>query len=72
MVLEFAEKRSLHDLIVDQFQGLSHPKFTARVALEIAEAMKFLHDSGIANQDLKSQNVLVSKEEKIKRTIHKW
>lgn len=64
MILEFAERKSLNDLILEKFHELSQPRFTTRIALEIAEAMRFLHECGITNQDLKSQNVLVSKIKK--------
>ena len=61
--MELIRGRELTDLI---FQGSLDPETIVEYALEISEALAFVHDKGIIHRDLKPGNVMVTDEGHIK------
>lgn len=69
--MEYVPNSSMPDLIDFERRKNSVTEWfneltKARFSLEIAEGMKSLHDQGIAHKDLKSDNILLDKEIRIK------
>ncbi len=63
MIMEFVEGRSLRDLIATG--GLPLP-VAVRYAIQIADAIAHAHDRRILHRDLKSSNVMITSEGRVK------
>lgn len=58
IVMEYLEAGTLEELI-EEYGPLPFRE-SARIALEIAEALRVAHDSGVVHRDIKPQNILFS------------
>jgi serine/threonine protein kinase len=67
LVTEWIPLGSLHDLLIDQSVKISI-KDALKMALDTAYGMKYLHDKNLIHRDLKSHNLLVDEEWRIKVT----
>eukprot|EP00040_Diaphanoeca_grandis_P009078 m.47531 g.47531 ORF g.47531 m.47531 type:complete len:551 (+) comp20514_c0_seq1:52-1704(+) len=65
MVTEFMPRGSLRNVLADATQELPWPT-RHKFALQIAKAMKYLHDLGVVHRDLKSDNCLVNDQLDVK------
>ena len=62
LIIEYMPKGSLHDKIKDTSQELSCDQ-RLKIAIEIAEALKYLHENDIILGNLNSSKVLFSKDD---------
>lgn len=62
IVLEFAERGSLHDVLCDR-NVAPHPwaRHLQRAACDVAAALAFVHERGFLHADIKTANVLMSR-----------
>lgn len=65
MVMEFASEGSLRQCLHSTREPLAHP-LQAAFLFDIARGMSFLHNKGILHRDLKSANVLVFANSRLK------
>lgn len=65
LITEYVEHGDLFDLLVFSAQPLSW-KTKVKIALQVAQAVYYLHSRKIIHRDLKSQNVLIGENMKIK------
>lgn len=65
LVMEYARNGSLHEYLHRSGKLLDYPLQIAFL-LDIARGMYFLHDQGILHRDLKSSNVLVFDNDRLK------
>jgi len=61
LVMEWIDGGSLEDAIAEAAGPLGLP-FILNVAIQICEALQYVHDHGIVHRDLKPSNVLLTKE----------
>jgi len=64
MVLEWAEGRLLRQLLSEQ--GKLAPERAVRLALQICEALEYIHSQRIVHRDLKPENIMVDAADRIK------
>lgn len=64
MVMEYVEGVNLHERI--QAQGPFEPREALRVVTEVAKALRVLHEAGVIHRDVKSENVVITPEGKVK------
>ena len=68
LVLEYAERGCLYDILREPtYQEISWKK-RMDMAIMVATSMEFLHTYGIVHRDLKSLNILVTKDMTLKLT----
>jgi serine/threonine protein kinase len=65
LVTEWVPLGSLHDLLIDSSIKITM-KDVAKMALDTAYGMRYLHEKNFIHRDLKSHNLLVDEEWKIK------
>jgi len=65
LITEYVEHGDLFDLIVFEKKQISW-KVKVKIALQIAQACYYLHSKNIIHRDLKSQNVLIGDNYKVK------
>ena len=65
IIMEFAGERNLQNVINDPFEELDRNR-RVKFSLDIATALQFAHQQGIAHLDLKPGNVLVTAEDHCK------
>ena len=61
MVTEFMALGALKDLLADLDRAISWD-CRQRIAEQVAQGMRYLHDKEIVHRDLKSDNVLLNEE----------
>jgi serine/threonine protein kinase/Tfp pilus assembly protein PilF len=61
--MEFVEGKSIKDLIG---QGALSVKKTLHIAMQVAEGLKNAHEKGIVHRDLKSDNIMLTPDGKVK------
>ena len=64
MVLEWVEGRLLRQVINEQ--GKLSPERAVRMALQICDALDYIHGQGVVHRDLKPENIMVDAEDRIK------
>ena len=65
IIMEFAGERNLQNVINDPFEGLDRNR-RRKFSFNIATALQFAHQQGIAHLDLKPGNVLVTWDDQCK------
>jgi serine/threonine protein kinase len=69
LIMELMERGSLYSILHENSSSSYAPSNTIerlRLALDIADGMRFLHKSGVVHRDLKSANVLVGSDGRAK------
>jgi eukaryotic-like serine/threonine-protein kinase len=64
MVMEWCDGRLLRD-ILHQEGKLSQDR-AVRIAIEVLEALEYIHENGVVHRDLKPENIMVDAHDKIK------
>jgi eukaryotic-like serine/threonine-protein kinase len=64
MVMEWAEGRLLREILRDE-KKLA-PERAVKIALEVAEALEYIHQHGVVHRDLKPENIMVDRENGVK------
>jgi serine/threonine protein kinase len=64
IVMEWAEGKALRHILAGQ--GKLPAERAVRIALEICEALEYIHCQGIVHRDLKPENIMVDVEDHIK------
>jgi serine/threonine protein kinase len=64
MVMEWVEGRRLRQILNDE-KKLS-PERAVRIALNICDALGYIHSNGVVHRDLKPENIMVDAEDRIK------
>jgi eukaryotic-like serine/threonine-protein kinase len=64
MVTEWIDGRGLRQILTEEKQlGMER---SVRLALEICEALDYIHSNGVVHRDLKPENIMVDAEDRIK------
>ncbi len=63
-VMEFVEGKSIKEYI-QQYGHLSVEK-SVEITIELCNVLKYLHNNGIIHQDLKSNNIIITKNKELK------
>lgn len=66
IVMEYIDGKTLKDLINEE--GRIPEKRALNYAIQIAEALKIAHSKHIIHRDIKSQNIMVTKDDRVKVT----
>lgn len=66
IVMEFIDGKTLKELIADD--GKIPEKRALNYLAQITEALKIAHNKGIVHRDIKSQNIMVTKDHRVKVT----
>lgn len=66
IVMEYIDGKTLKDLINDE--GRLSEKRALNYTIQIAEALKVAHSKHIVHRDIKSQNIMVTRDDRIKVT----
>ena len=64
IVMEYIDGQTLKQMI--QAEGSIHPEVALRMTIRILAAVDHAHRNGIVHRDIKSQNILVDKEGRVK------
>jgi eukaryotic-like serine/threonine-protein kinase len=64
MVMEWVNGRLLREILRNERKLL--PERAVRIALEIAEALEYIHTHGVVHRDLKPENVMVNADDRVK------
>ncbi len=64
MVLEWVEGRLLRQVLNEQ--GKIPPERAVRMALQICDALDYVHGQGVVHRDLKPENIMVDADDRIK------
>ena len=64
MVLEWVEGRLLRQVINED--GKLPPERAVRIALQICDALDYIHGRGVVHRDLKPENIMVDADDRIK------
>jgi serine/threonine-protein kinase len=63
MVMEWCQGRLLRQILSE---GMLSQDRAIRIAIEILEALKYIHENGVVHRDLKPENIMVDDQDKIK------
>ena len=66
IVMEFIDGRTLKEIINEE--GSISEKRALNYTVQISEALKVAHSKGIVHRDIKSQNIMVTKDDRVKVT----
>ena len=66
IVMEYIKGRSLADIL--RAEGALRPDISADIAIDVASALSFAHQSGVIHRDIKPGNILVSPNGQVKVT----
>jgi serine/threonine protein kinase len=64
MVMEWCEGRLLRDILHEQ--GKLSQDRAIRIAIEVLEALEYIHENGVVHRDLKPENIMVDAGDRIK------
>jgi len=63
MVMEWCEGRLLRQIL---FEGRISQDRAIRIAIEVLEALEYIHENGVVHRDLKPENIMVDAEDNVK------
>src|ERR1700722_5252470 len=63
MVMEWCDGRLLREILSE---GKMSQDRAIRIAIEVLEALEYIHEQGVVHRDLKPENIMVDADEKIK------
>ena len=63
MVMEWCEGRLLRDILAE---GRMPQDRAIRIAIEVLEALEYIHEQGVVHRDLKPENIMVDDNDNIK------
>ncbi len=63
MVMEWCDGRLLRVILSDGRIGQDH---AIRIAIEILQALEYIHENGVVHRDLKPENIMVDEQDRIK------
>lgn len=66
IVMEYIDGKTLKEIITDN--GPLKQSVALNYSIQIAEALKVAHAKGIVHRDIKSQNIMVTKDDRVKVT----
>ena len=64
IVMEWAEGRILREILAKE--GTLPPERATRMALNVCEALDYIHSQGVVHRDLKPENIMVSEDDRVK------
>ncbi|XP_068012468.1 interferon-induced, double-stranded RNA-activated protein kinase isoform X2 [Melanerpes formicivorus] len=64
--MEFCEQGSLEDWIEENRQEQKYQQMAQNKFLQILKGVNYIHSEGLIHRDLKPQNILISREDKVK------
>src|SRR5579863_5932795 len=64
MVMEWCEGRLLRDILHEE--GKLSQDRAIRIAIEVLEALEYIHTNGVVHRDLKPENIMVDTQDRIK------
>ncbi|XP_054018331.1 interferon-induced, double-stranded RNA-activated protein kinase [Dryobates pubescens] len=64
--MEFCEQGSLEDWIEENRQDRKYYQMAQNKFLQILKGVNYIHSEGLIHRDLKPQNILISREDKVK------
>jgi eukaryotic-like serine/threonine-protein kinase len=64
MVLEWVDGRLLRQLINEE--GKLSPERAVQIALQVCDALDYIHGQGVVHRDLKPENIMIDAEDRIK------
>jgi serine/threonine protein kinase len=63
MVMEWCEGRLLRNILDE---GRIDPQRAIRIAVEVLEALEYIHENGVVHRDLKPENIMVDADDNVK------
>jgi serine/threonine protein kinase len=63
MVMEWCEGRLLREIL---HEGRISQDRAIRIAIEVLQALEYIHENGVVHRDLKPENIMVDKHDRIK------
>ena len=63
MVMEWCEGRLLRSILDE---GRIDPERALRIAVEVLDALEYIHEQGVVHRDLKPENIMIDAEDNIK------
>jgi serine/threonine protein kinase len=63
MVMEWCDGRLLRDIL---HEGRISPDRAIRIAIEVLQALEYIHENGVVHRDLKPENIMVDAQDRIK------
>merc|ERR1719229_870977 len=66
MVLELCQSGDLFDKIIQSENKMLSERESAEIIYQLCDALQYMHENGVVHRDLKSENILIDKDEHIK------
>jgi serine/threonine protein kinase len=63
MVMEWCEGRLLRNILDE---GRIDPQRAIRIAVEVLDALEYIHENGVVHRDLKPENIMVDAQDSVK------